>query len=184
MYEPKKADDWLAALHEGDAEAYRIFFEEYYQVLGVFAMKYVHDHAVAEDAVNDVIVEMYSRRPRFDSLTALKSFLFTAVRNRCLNLARHDRAQRRYLADAAESDEFFLNAIIEEEVYFLLTKTIRTLPELPRRIYELSLGGASNEEIARELSLTVDSVKAYKKRGKQMLRERLKGLMSLLSVQL
>ena len=36
----------------------------------------------------------------------------------------------------------------------------------------------SAEEIAEQLGLTVDSVKAHKKRGKQILKERLKGLMA------
>lgn len=174
---------WLQQLRRGDDKAYRIFFEEYYQVLGVFALKYVKRQDVAEDIVNDVIVSLYSSRPQFDNLVAFKSFLYTAVRNRCMNLARTDKARQRY-ADAklTDNEDFFLDSIIEEEVYFLLRNSISTLPEMPRRIYEMSLHGRSNEEIARELSLTVDSVKAYKKRGKQMLKEKLKGLMGLLSV--
>ena len=47
-----------------------------------------------------------------------------------------------------------------------------------RQIYELTLQELSNEEIAAQLGLSVDSVKAHKKRGKQILKERLKGLMA------
>lgn len=180
----KKTDQWLARLHGGDEEAYRVFFEQYYQVLGVFALKYVKDKGVAEDIVNDVIVGMYVHKPHFENLTALKSFLFTSVRNRCLNSARNDRARQRYLENTAQENDLFLDRILEEEVYFLLKKQISTLPEYPRKVYELSLQGAGNEEIAEKLSLTVDSVKAYKKRGKQILKEKLKGLASFLSVQL
>ena len=49
---------------------------------------------------------------------------------------------------------------------------------------ELSLKGKSNEEIARVLNLSLDSVKSYKKRGKQILKEKLKGLICFLSVTL
>ena len=33
---------WIEQLHFGNEEAYRILFDEYYQMLGVFAMKYVN----------------------------------------------------------------------------------------------------------------------------------------------
>ena len=46
---------WIEQLHFGNEEAYRILFDEYYQMLGVFAMKYVKDKEVAEDIVQDVI---------------------------------------------------------------------------------------------------------------------------------
>ena len=53
---------WIEQLHFGNEEAYRILFDEYYQMLGVFAMKYVKDKEVAEDIVQDVITELYSPR--------------------------------------------------------------------------------------------------------------------------
>ena len=72
----------------------------------------------------------------------------------------------------------------EEETYFLLRQAIRQLDSPLRRIYELTLQGKSNEEIARALDLTLDSVKSYKKRGKQVLKEMLKDLYLFLSVPL
>lgn len=178
--------DWLERLHRGEEWAYRTFFDQYYQILALFAMKYVRQRETAEDVVNDVIVSMYRKRPRFDSVVALKSYLYLSVRNSCLNILRNGKAQSRYaeVAGEAAGEQFFLDRIIEEEVYFLLENAIAGLPEMPRRVYELSLQDLSNEEIARQLSLTVDSVKAYKKRGEQILKERLKGLMSILSVPL
>ena len=63
-------------------------------------------------------------------------------------------------------------------------KAINELPETDTTIYELSLKGKSNEEIAQVLNLSLDSVKSYKKRGKQILKEKLKGLICFLSVTL
>lgn len=76
---------WIEQLHAGKEEAYRILFDEYYQMLCVFAMKYIKDKEVAEDIVQDIILELYSRRLRFNTPVALKSFLFLSVKNRALN---------------------------------------------------------------------------------------------------
>ena len=49
-----------------------------------------------------------------------------------------------------------------------------------KRVYELALLGHSNEEIAKILSISIDAVKALKKRGKRILQEKLKYLIYLL----
>ena len=98
---------WIEQLHFGNEEAYRILFDEYYQMLGVFAMKYVKDKEVAEDIVQDVITELYSRRLLFDTPVALKSFLFLSVKNKALNFLRRQQAQERYLNNRMEEESFF-----------------------------------------------------------------------------
>lgn len=172
------ARQWLELLHDGKEEAYRILFEEYYPLLGVFAMRYVKDKEVAEDVVQDVITELYSRRLQFDTPDALKAFLYLSVKNRSLNVLRNKQAQERYLNHPQEEESFFLNNIIREEVYYHLQKMIGELSSPVRQIYELTLQELSNEEIAEQLGLSVDSVKSHKKRGKQILKERLRELMT------
>ena len=132
---------------------------------------------MAEDIVQDIILELYSRRLRFNTPVALKSFLFLSVKNRALNFLRRQRAQEHYLSISVEEESFFLNNIIREEVYYHLQKMIGELSDPVRKIYELTLQEFSNEEIAEQLGLTVDSVKAHKKRGKQILKERFNGLL-------
>ncbi|MDE7374725.1 MAG: RNA polymerase sigma-70 factor, partial [Odoribacter sp.] len=164
------ARQWLELLHDGKEEAYRILFEEYYSLLGVFAMRYVKDKEVAEDIVQDVILELYSRQLQFDTPDALKAFLYLSVKNRALNVLRNKQAQERYLNHTQEEESFFLNNIIREEVYYHLQKMIGELSSPVRQIYELTLQELSNEEIAEQLGLSVDSVKSHKKRGKQILK--------------
>ncbi len=173
--------EWIYLFCKGDEAAYEYFFEEYYSLLGAFAMKYVKEKEIAEDIVHDVILELYSRKLQFTNIGALKSYLYLSIKNKSLNYIRSVHAKENYLQDWVEQkkENFFLNNMIEEEVFYRLRKAIRELPDKVREIYELSLLGSSYEEIAQQLSLSVDSVKAYKKRGKLILRKKLKGLMYL-----
>lgn len=187
MISKTEQQDWLKRLCAGEEEAYRFFFKEYYQILGSFAQQYVKEEMIAEDIVNDVIYELYRNKKSFPDIVSLKSFLFTSIKHRSLNYIRGKKAQERYLQDpqiANDTEEFFLDAIIEEEVYFLMHKAITELPEKIQEIYKLSLSGESNEAIAAQLHLTIDSVKAYKKRGKQILKKKLQNLLLFLSVTL
>ena len=177
---------WVKQLIEGDEAAYKIFFKEYYQIFAHFAFKYVHDKEACEDIVHDAILDLYSSKRVFTNINSLKSFLYLSIKNRSINYLQHKKAEENYLHDVSviHGEEFFLDAIIEEEVYFLMHKAINELPDQIQTIYELSLKGKSNEEIARVLNLSLDSVKSYKKRGKQILKEKLKGLICFLSVTL
>lgn len=179
-----KEEIWLKQFCAGNESAYKIFFDEYYQILAHFAFKYVHDFNIAEDIVHDLILEIYSKKRCFDNLNKLKSFLYFSIKNRCLNHIEHENAKNNYLQTTDTNDEILLDSIIEEEIYFLINKAIKQLPNKLQSIYQLVLTGASNEEIAEKLSLSLDSVKAYKKRGKQILKEKLKGLTFFLSVPL
>ncbi len=165
-------------MREGKEEAYRVLFEEYYQILSVLALKYVKDKEVVEDTIQDVILELYSHHLQFNHPVALKAFLFLSVKNRSLNFLRHRQVQERCLSNPVEEENFFLNNIIREEIYYLLQKMIGALSELVRKIYKLTLQELSHEEIAEQPGLPVNSVKAHKRREKQILKEKLKDLMA------
>lgn len=71
---------WIEQLHAGKEEAYRILFDEYYQMLCVFAMKYIKERGGREHRAGN----LWTIQPaalRFNTPVALKSFLFLSVKN-------------------------------------------------------------------------------------------------------
>ena len=63
-------------------------FREHYRPLCAFARQYVRDGASAEELVQDLFYRLWQDRERTSITTSLKSYLFTAVRNRCLNAVK------------------------------------------------------------------------------------------------
>ena len=171
-------DIWLKQLSDGTEEAYKLLFDRYYSLLGVFAYRYLNDKQKAEDAIHDVLLGLYQDRERFESITTLKAYLYNAVRNRCLNIIRHEKIKAKYAEESAgvKENAFFQNQILEAEAYEMLEDAISQLPRQTRMVYELVLQGFDNKEIASKLELTEDAVKAHKQRGKRILREKLQGL--------
>ena len=64
--------------------------------------------------------------------------------------------------------------VLEEEVYALLIKAIQNLPEQCQKVYLLVLEGKSNQEIAHQLQLKIETVKSHKQVGKKLLYDQLK----------
>lgn len=167
-------------LSKGAEDAYRLLFSRYYSLLGIFAFRYLNDKQLCEDVVHDVFLDLYQSRENFRTVLTLKSYLYGAVRNRCIDVLRHQQVKGRYEAQVLEAgkEAFYEDGILETEAYALLKEAITELPDQTRAVYDLVLHGFTNQEIAEKLNLTEDAVKAHKKRGKKILREKLEYLLS------
>lgn len=180
--EEQEDSRWLDHLRGGDNDAFKLLFERYYAALCAFATGYVEDSDSAEDIVQDVFFKLYTDKVVFDSVVALKSYLYTAVKNQSLNYLKHQRIKQEYLVSREEKEQttFFFNRIVEQELVMLVTEAMTELPEQTRKVMELVMEGKENPEIAEELGVTIDSVKSHKKRGRHFLKSRLGEIMSLL----
>lgn len=153
-------------------------FKEYYPRLVFFAFEITRDRAQAEDLVQDAFVTYWKGRSEVaDHPLAIKNYLYTTVRRAALNVLRHEKVREKFArqqpAEAAE-ERTALHALIHSEVLAGLAEALRSLPEGCQRISSLSfLHGMKNEEIARELGVSVNTVKTQKRRAVQLLRLRL-----------
>ena len=149
----------LKRLQEGNEEAFRMLFEEFYASLCLFAARYLGDREEAADVVH------------FDDYRKIKSFLYVVVRHSCLNLLR-DRNLRSHVSEELikDSEQEFQNKIMEEEVHRIFNHAIDNLPSQMRTVIHYSLDGLKNSEIAKEMGLSEGTVHAYKKEAYKKLR--------------
>lgn len=159
-------------------DSFEELFRDNYPKLCHFAMQFLNDDDAVKDIVQEVFVTYWDLK---DKLLAgdvpVKGFLFSSVRNACLNKLRRQKLEHSYLnqqeAEPVE-DATALNAIIRSEVMAELNKVITTLPENCQKIFRMGyLEGLKNPQIAAELGLSINTVKTQKKRGMQLLKVRL-----------
>ena len=179
---PDHNDIWLSNLSKGCNSSYKILFDKYYYRLCSFANKFLDSKEGCEDIVQEIFFYLYESQREFDNEVSLKSYLYTSVKNKCLSILRHQKVIEKYAdrIDEKEQKEFFLNALIEEEVFSFLKDSFSYLPEKTKKVFELTVKGYKNEQISEELGLSIDAVKSHKKRGNVILRDKLKDLVFLL----
>lgn len=160
----------LSRLANRDNEVFQWFFMRFYNCFVSFAMRYVKTKDAAEDVVQDVFYSLLSRPQLFPSVLSLKSWFYTAIHNKCLDLYRRDQLKQRYCDDLLHSEDFLLmNNVLEEEVAWTLQNFLKQLPPRTREVYNLVIQGYGNEDICKLLEMTMDAVKSHKKRGKAVL---------------
>lgn len=158
----KKEDLLTYQFKAGSVDAYKAIFDQYYKPLCSFAKKYVLELAVAEDIIQELLVNFWEQRNKIYLKNSVKSYLFQSARNECLNYLKHQSVEEKYRMHVTNvsSDSFFHDRLEEEEVNRLIYQTIRTLPPRCRQVFELSrFEGKSFDEIAQELSISKNTIK-------------------------
>lgn len=165
----------IRSIRLGDNKALKQFFESFYPSVCIFARKYVRDINIAEDIAQESFIEFWKRREQFADLRALKGFIYTVTRNKCLNQIKLNSIREDILRNQILSDDFFYEMVQEEETYRILHQAINGLAAQSRRIILLSLKGYKISEIADELNISVNTVKTLKKNAYKELRNKLQG---------
>lgn len=158
--------DTLQSITKIDQKAFKAIFDEYYKPLCAFGYRYVKDSSVAEDMIQEVFGTLWEKRLDFNHEKAIKSFLYTSARNKCLNHLKHKAVLEKHeekLVYELESESFFTQHVIEEETFNQLYLEIEQLPNAAKKIILLALKGLKNKEIADALNISENTVKTQKK---------------------
>ena len=135
---------------------------------------------MAEDLVQDVFVAFWKYDlSAFPNEKTIRTFLYTSVRNGCLNYLRdleiRARNDRKAVPESEEDQDCFLLRQMESEVVTELFEAIDELPERCREIFYMAyLQEKEEKQIAELLRVSVNTVKTQKQPG-QGLSERTVG---------
>ena len=178
---PATSADVVARLRGGDVRALEELFRLHYAPLCRFADRYLRDRAGAEDLVQDLFAALWANRTRLDLRGSVRTYLFTAVRNRALNVRKHQLVERDWNRDESVSDIRVLHRaprrpdelLDEREQQDRLRAAIALLPERCRLVMQLRWQEQmSYAEIAAVMGVSIKGVEIQLARGLATLRDR------------
>lgn len=148
----------------GDESAFRIIFDSYRQRLFVFAWHISHSTVEAEEIVQDIFMKLWENRAALARVDHPRKYIYTMARNRALDqlsrIARDKRLRTQAWANISQGHNVTEDLLNAKESGELISEAIASLPEKKQAIYRLSRQeGRSHQEIAREMSLSVQTVK-------------------------
>lgn len=161
-------------INKEDIKAFKRFFECFYPSVCVFAHKYLKDMDLAQDFAQESFIEFWKRKENFVDIKAVKGFIYTVTRNKCLNHIKIQGIRENILKDKFSSDGYFYEQVLEEETYRIVHQAIERLATQTRNIVLLGFEGKKNQEIADHLNISINTVKTLKKNAYKELRNHLK----------
>ncbi len=171
----------LDAAGRMDQREFEELFRNYFAPLMAFSRRILGDEEDAREVVHQVFINLWEKRSKLDLSTSLKSYLFTSVNNRSLNVIR-DRRKFSSEEVPERAGEWDVSAQMEAmELEEKIRAAIDTLPERCREIFELNrFEGLKYSEIATQLDISVKTVENQMTKALKLLREQLGKYLSIL----
>ena len=146
-----------------DLTSYEIIFKKYFKELYRFAFSYVRDATIAEEMAQEVFLYVWEKRKQIEIQTTLKTYLYSAIKNKCLNYIKLELPKQQAMADVSEVMLSITTSHGDEgeneRLKNYIASAIDSLPNKCRKIFILSRNaGLTYEEIAEELDLSKKTV--------------------------
>lgn len=166
----------IEIINRWDENALKVLYSHFYKALALFAYRMLSDHSSAEDAVQEVFFKLWQRKPIFDGFSGIRLWLYGSVRNQCIDYIRgrrmivdlEERKKVEAWSQSEAEDNFY-----DQEIIRLLFQHVDRLPEGQRKVFLGLMEGKRMTEIAKELGLSVSTVKTHRQRGLDTLKKNL-----------
>ncbi|QSE98059.1 RNA polymerase sigma-70 factor [Fulvivirga lutea] len=168
-------------MNKQELPLFETLFKEHFGGLTAFAVKYVQDVDEAKEVVHDAFIKLWEKHKGLEPDTNYKSYLYTSVRNRCLNKIR-DRKKVVPISEANEELTADSTSTIEtKELEREISYALNTLPNKCRKVFELSrVEELKYSEIAERMDISVKTVEAQMSKALRLMREHLADFLMLL----
>jgi RNA polymerase sigma-70 factor (ECF subfamily) len=172
-------------LKSGDQAAFTEIYNRYKALLYIFAYKRMGQKEEARDVIHELFLSLWAKRETLQITVGLLPYLYTAVRNRIMDIVSHQHVASRYIdqfqeyIDAGNSPTDHL--VRHKQLLLLIEKEIALLPQKMKLVFELSRNSnMTRKEIAMELQLSEETVKSHMHHALKILKGKLGPLLVLL----
>ena len=150
----------LQKIVQGDERSFTEAFDNYYAGLCYYADKFIHDSDESRSLVQQVFVDLWTKRHKLMIEQNLKAYLFTTVKNYSLDYLKHKLVETKYLREATPASVSYDTDLIEEaELNARINSAIEELPEKCREIFMLCrFEELRYTDIAQKLGISVKTV--------------------------
>lgn len=170
------------------SELYTMFYRRSF----LFSKSYVHDDLAAEDITSESLIKLWETIKK-EEVASPKALLLSILRNKSLDYLKHELIKQEtytHITDLHKQDLDLRVAtltacdpeeIFSDEIQHIIQRTLASLPEQTRKIFELSrIENKSNKEIADIYSISVKGVDYHIAKALKALRTELKDYLPIL----
>lgn len=173
---PDSFETLLDYIKKQDKRAERLLVDHYYTLVFHIAYSMTKESHAAEDIVQETFIKIFAKLHTLQDVEKLEGWIKTIARRTTYDALRKQKKWNEtaledvYLNEGSEIDTQYE----ENEIAEMVEKTMEKLDSLSREILRLKLiEGYTDEEIARELSIKLGTVKSRIHRAKAKVKEAL-----------
>lgn len=171
-------------IKQGDIKSFELLFNTHCSNMLQYATTMLKDSDDAEDIVQQVFVQLWAKREAVVVETSIKSYLYRAVHNSCLNKIKQQVVRSGYANDYQHIGNTATASVAQllenKELAVEIQKALDELPEQCKRIFAMSrFEQLKYQQIADALGINVKAVEHQMGKALKHLRNKLKHLVPI-----
>lgn len=160
-----------------EKKTFESLFNLYYSGLIVYANRFTNQIEISEDIVHDVFITLWEKKSSL-LMESAKAYLFSSVRNRCLNHLEQLKVRNKYQEQILQKGDITglltWEYYVESELQEHIEKAIRQLPPQCQKIFIMNrFNDKSITQIAEELEISPRTVEKHIEIALKKLRQEL-----------
>lgn len=164
---------------QDEMECMQLLYEKFYARLHRYAHTFLDDEEDAADVVGDVFMSIWESWKGNHEIAANPpaSFLYTAVKNKCLDRLRHNKAGMNYIQQMESMGEMTTDTEVEEfeQRITQLHHAIKQLPKIDQQVLKCTyFKNMTYRQTAEQLEITESMVHKHMIKIYKVLRSVLK----------
>lgn len=171
----------------GNEKVFESFFKSNYPDLCLYAENFLGDPDECEEVVQEMFLNLWEKRSSLEKVTSIKSYIYRAVKNSCLNIINHNKIKMQYMEQNAEwikeTEQEIEKEDHDETITLRIKQEIDKLPEQRQKIFKLSrFDGLKYKEIAETMNLSVKTIEVQIGKALKTLRTELKQYINVILI--
>lgn len=152
-----------------------------------YAFNFLKEQEASEEIVQEVFYQLWIKRDETEIKTAISSYLYRAVRNRCINLIKHLEIRENYKQynsqEIEKADAEFTDSLTVNELDSKIRRAIDNMPIQRKKIFLMSrYDEMTYKEIAEKMGLSKKTIENQMGKALQYLRDELKDYLPLVLI--
>ena len=149
---------------DSDQQAFKELYLAYFNQLFKFSFSILHSTEFAEEAVNDVFLNIWQKRNTLRNINNVKNYLFISTKNTSFNYLSKFRKERNVTLDEVlvrfEIDELTPEtSLFTDELRHEIEQAINQLPPKTKLVFQMAkIEGMKYKEIAEILNISVNTI--------------------------
>lgn len=165
----------LLRISAGDTSAFALLFHQYKDKIYTIGFKITGSTFLAEEVVQEIFMKLWTNRKMLPELECFTAWFNTITRNHLFSLIKRKAARENREIIFADKIPAFNNntdeSILLKDAEELLEKALYTLPPQQNKVYRLiKERGMKKEEVASQLNLSTETVKAHLSKAMKSIR--------------
>jgi RNA polymerase sigma-70 factor (family 1) len=167
----------LLRIAAGDTQAFRVLFDQYFDLVFSTALRFTAVRHLAEDAAQQVFMKIWETRSELSKVEKIEPYLFTAAKHEMFQHFRRQAHQRDYVLHVldvfSEARSLDPESIyISQEQVNQLQHIIDHLPARQREAFLLSRDAElTYQQIAQRMGISKETVREHIAQALKTLRE-------------